>query len=136
MDYLMDINPWAVVAGIVAAQIVSTLWFTVLFGEPWAQEYGAESRQQHTSEIPGYVYGVQLLCTVVLAVSLAVLQRMAGVDSIGGGLGVGLFVAIGFSTANMLPGQAFLKRWRAAALTAGAQASMILVISVIIAAWP
>lgn len=136
MEHISDINPLALVVGVVAAQIVSTLWFTVLFGEPWAREYGAASRQQHTAEIPGSTYGVQLLCTVALALSLAVLQRMIGVASVGGGLGLGLLVAVGLSGANILPGQAFLKRWRVAALTAGCQGTMILVISAILAAWP
>ena len=136
MDHLSDINVLAVIVSIVAGQILSTLWFTVLFGEPWAKEYGADSRQQHTSEIPGYTYGVQLLCTVVLTLSLAVLHRMVGVASLTDGLGIGLFVAIGFNVTNLLPGQAFLKRWRVAAITAGNQSAMIIVISAILAAWP
>lgn len=135
MDYISDVNVLAVIVSIVAGQILSTLWFTVLFGDPWAAEYGAESRQQHTAEIPGYTYGVQLLCTVVLTLSLAVLQRMVGVDSVMGGMGLGAFVAVGFMAATLLPGQAFLKRWNTAWIAGGSQAAMIMVISMILAAW-
>jgi len=135
MEHISDIDIAAGAVAGVAAQIVSTLWFTVLFGEPWAREYGVGSRQQHTSEIPGYTYGVQLVCTVALTVSLAVLQGMAGVESVGSGLALGLFVAIGLAAANMVPGQAFLKRWRVAGIATGAQAAMILVISAILAGW-
>lgn len=136
MDHLSELNVLAIVVSIVAGQILSTLWFTVLFGDPWAQEYGAPSRQAHTAEVPGTTYGVQLLCTVVLTVSLAVLHRMVGVASVADGLGVGLFVAVGFMLATLLPGQAFLKRWRVAAIAGGSQTVMILAISTILAAWP
>ncbi|MBX2802769.1 MAG: DUF1761 domain-containing protein [Myxococcales bacterium] len=136
MEYVSQINVLAVVVSIIAGQILSTLWFTVLFGDPWAQEYGAESRQQHTAEVPGYTYGVQLLCTVALTLSLAVLHRMVGIEGVAGGLGIGLFVAVGFAMATILPGQAFLKRWRVAAIAGGSQVAMILAISTILAAWP
>ena len=129
------INWLAVLASIVAGQVISTLWFTVIFGEPWAKEYGAPSRREHTKEVPGYTYGVQALCTVVTVLGLALLQRWLSVESVGAALGSGLFVAIAFVAVNILPGQAFLKRWRVAALTAGCQSTMILAISLILGVW-
>lgn len=129
------VNGWAVLASVAAAQVVSTLWFVVLFGEPWAKEYGAEDKRQHTKEIPGYTYAVQLLCTVALVASLALLQRWLAVDSVGDALVLGLFVAIGFGLATGLPGQAFLKRWRVAWIAYGSQTAMILVASVILGVW-
>ena len=42
-----EINWLAVGASFVAAQVLSTVWFTVLFGDPWAKEYGAADRKQH-----------------------------------------------------------------------------------------
>ena len=136
MDWnLSDLNLMAVIVSVIAGQIVSTVWFVVLFGTPWAQEYGAATKQQHTKEIPPYTYAVQVLCTVVLVLSLAFLQRWLAVDSITGALQLGLFVAVGFCVATGLPGQAFLKRWRVAAIAYGSQVAMILVISLILATW-
>ena len=132
---LSDLNLMAVILSVVAGQIISTVWFVVLFGTPWAQEYGASSKQQHTKEIPPYTYGVQVLCTVVLVLSLALMQRWLGVDSIAEALQLGLFVAIGFCVATGLPGQAFLKRWRVALIAYGCQVAMILGISVVLAVW-
>lgn len=132
---LSEINWWAVLASIVAGQVISTIWFVVLFGDPWAKEYGAESKQQHTKEVPPYTYGVQVLCTVALVLSLAVLQGWLGVTSIGEALGLGAFVSVGFCVATGLPGQAFLKRWRVAAIAYGSQVAMILGISLILGAW-
>ena len=132
---LSDFNWGAVAASVVAGQIISTLWFTALFGEPWAREYGAADRKQHTKEVPGYTYAVQLLCTIALVLSLATLQRWLAVDSAGEALTSGVFVAIGFAVATGVPGQAFLRRWRVAAIACGSQVAMILGISLILGLW-
>ncbi len=133
---VLALNWMAVVAGIIGAQVISTVWFVVLFGDPWAKEYGAESKQQHTKEIPPYIYGVQLLCTIALVVTLALLHQALGVNSLVGALGIGLLVSVGFCIATGLPGQAFLKRWRVAAIALGSQVAMIMGASLILGAWP
>lgn len=132
---LLALNWTAVVVSVIVAQIISTIWFTALFGEPWAKEYGASSKQQHTKEIPAYTYGVQLLCTLALVLSLALLQQALGVDSVVGALQLGVLVAIGFCIATGLPGQAFLKRWRVATIALGSQVAMIVGISLILGSW-
>lgn len=132
---LLALNWAAVAASVVAGQIISTVWFTALFGKPWAEEYGADSPQQHTKEIPKYTYGIQLLCTIVLVVSLALLQQALNIHSVGAALQLGAFVAIGFCIATGLPGQAFLLRWRVAAIAYGSQVAMILGISLILGLW-
>lgn len=132
---LSDINWLAVLASVVAGQVISTVWFVVLFGEPWAHEYGAADKKQHTQEIPGYTYGVQVLCTVALVLSLAVLHRWLAVDSVGQALGLAALVSVGLCVATGLPGQAFLKRWRAAAIALGSQVAMIFGISLILGLW-
>jgi len=50
---LSGINWFAVLASIAAGQVISTVWFVVLFGDPWAREYGAADKKQHTAEVPG-----------------------------------------------------------------------------------
>lgn len=132
---LAGINWMAVAASIVAGQIISTVWFVALFGEPWAAEYGAASKQEHTKDIPGYTYGVQLLCTVLMVLVLAVLHRSLGVASVSEALQLGGLVAVGFAVATGLPGQAFLKRWRVAAIALGCQVAMIAGVSMILGAW-
>jgi hypothetical protein len=136
MDFSFSGFSWgAVGASIVAGQAISTVWFVALFEESWAKEYGAADKKQHTPEIPPYTYGVQLLCTVLLVLSLAMLHRWLAVDSLGDALAVAVMVIVGFSVATGLPGQAFLKRWRVAAIAYGSQAAMILGISVILGLW-
>ncbi len=130
-----DFNWAAIVASIVAGQVIATVWFVVLFGDPWAKEYGAADKKQHTAEVPGYTYGVQVLCTVALVFGIATLQRWLEVDTVGEALGSALFVSLHFVVATLLPGQAFLKRWRVAAIAGGSQVAMIVGISLILALW-
>ena len=125
----------ALVVCVVLGQAISTLWFTVLFGEAWAAEYGAVDRRQHTAEVPGYTYAVGLFCTVALVFSLAVLQRVFAVDTVGGAVGLGLFVAVGLGAAMALPGQAFLGRWRTFLLAHGSQTAIVLAVSLVLVLW-
>ncbi|MFK8002438.1 MAG: DUF1761 family protein [Polyangiales bacterium] len=96
---------------------------------------GEEQEGAHAKAVPPYTCAVQLLCTVVLVLSLAVFQQLCGVNSVGGALATALFVILGFSVSTGLPGQAFLKRWRVAAIAYGSQAAMILVISLVLGIW-
>lgn len=128
-------NWLAILACIIAGQAFLTVWFLVLFGEPWAKAYGAASAKEHTAEVPGYTYAIGLACVVLLTLGLASLQQITAVADIGAGLATGLFVAVCFSIATALPGYAFLKRWPAFFLGVGAQVVLILILSVILAAW-
>ena len=82
-----------------------------------------------------YTYGIGLGCMILLTLGLAILQKNLGVSGIGGGLSTGLFVAVMFTVATALPGYAFLKRWSAFTLAIAAQVVVILILSVILAAW-
>lgn len=130
------LNGWGIVVGVIAGQVVSTVWFVVLFGEPWAREYGASSKQQHTKEVPPYTYAVGLLCTALLVLSLALLQQALAITTLGAALRLGVLVSVGFCIATGVPGQAFLRRWRVALIANGSQTAMILVISTILVLFP
>ncbi|MEM7446425.1 MAG: DUF1761 domain-containing protein [Pseudomonadota bacterium] len=130
-----DLNWIAIIVCVVVGQVFLTVWFLVLFGEPWAKAYGAADKKAHAKEIPGYTYAIGLACMVLLTLGLAVLQRSLAVASIGDGLALGLFVAVCFSIATALPGYAFLRRWSAFFLAIGAQLVLILILSAILAAW-
>jgi hypothetical protein len=129
------LNWWAIVACVVVGQIVLTVWFVVLFAKPWALAYGVDDPKKHTAEVPAYTYGIQVLCMALLSFGLAVLQQAMGVASIGGGLAVGLLVAVCFALATATPGYAFLRRWRAYFIAMGSQVAAILILSAILAVW-
>lgn len=131
-----SINWFSILACIVAGQVLLTIWFVVLFADPWAKAYGAKDKAQHMAEIPPYTYGIGAACVLLVSLGLAMLQSALGVTSLGDGLALGLFVAIFFALGTMVPGYAFLKRWPAFIITFGSQAVLILLLSAILVLWP
>lgn len=129
---LAGINWLAVLVCIIVGQIVLTVWFAVVFADPWARAYGVADKKQHTAEVPMYTYGIGLACTIALTMGLAILQKNLGVTTLGGGLSSGIFVALMFCVATALPGYAFLRRWSAFVLAIAAQVVVILIVSVIL----
>lgn len=130
-----SMNWIAIIVCVVVAQGFLTLWFLVLFGEPWAKAYGAADKAQHAKEIPGYTYAIGAGCALLLTLGLAFLQQALGIADIGSALMLGLFVAVTFSIATAMPGYAFLKRWPAFFIALGSQTVLILILSVILALW-
>jgi len=130
-----SLNWLAIGVCVVVGQVFLTLWFAALFARPWAKAYGVEDPKQHTKEVPGYTYALGLVCTFALTLGLALMQAGLGVQGVAGGLSVGLVVAVSFCLATALPGYAFLKRWPAFTLAVGSQMTLILILSVILAAW-
>ncbi|MEL7104056.1 MAG: DUF1761 domain-containing protein [Pseudomonadota bacterium] len=130
-----ELNWIAIIVAVVAGQVLLTLWFTVLFGDPWAKAYGAESRAAHTKDVPGSAYGVGFACMVALVLATAFLHQAAGVTDLAGGLTFGLIGAVGYGLATVLPGYGFLLKSAAGRIAAGSQASAILLVSLILGAF-
>lgn len=130
-----DLNWLGILASFVLGQLLLTVWFAALFKRPWAKEYGVADPKQHTQALPGYTYAVGAGCTLLLTVGLAALQQGLGVTGATEGLVLGAFVTLCFGVAIALPGYAFLKRYAAFWLALGAQAVVILSISLLLALW-
>ena len=130
------LNWLALLVCVIVGQGFLTVWFLVIFSDPWAKAYGAADKKAHAAEVPGYTYAIGLLCMVLLSLGLAIFQQIAAIDGFGAGIMSGLFVAISFCVATALPGYAFLKRWSAFFLAIGSQSVLILILSSILALWP
>ncbi len=132
---LVSLNWIAIGVCLILGQAFLSVWFIVLFGTPWAKEYGVQDKKQHSQEIPGYTYAIQALCTFSLIIGLALMHQLIGIDTLKAGLQFGLFVAVFYSIATALPGYIFLKRMNAFLMAMGSQAVLILVVSAILAIW-
>ncbi len=64
---------------VVLGQVARTLWFTALFGTPWARAYGVATREEHARAIPPWTYGVGVVCTLLVTVGIASLRNILGV---------------------------------------------------------
>lgn len=132
---LSSLNWLAIGACLLFGQAFLSVWFIVLFGTPWAKEYGVQDKKQHSQEIPGYTYGIQALCTLLLVIGLAIMESLMGIDTFMEGVLFGLYVALFYAIATALPGYIFLKRTNAFLMAMGSQAILILVASTILAIW-
>ncbi len=132
---LTELNWLTIIAAVVLGQVILTLWFTVLLGDAWARAYGAESRAEHTKAVPGSAYGIGALCTLLMTLSIAIIQQAAGVAGFSGGLIFGIIAAVGFGFATVFPGYGFLVKQDAGAIAAGSQAAAIFCISILLAVW-
>ncbi|MBT8459169.1 MAG: DUF1761 domain-containing protein [Boseongicola sp.] len=130
-----SLNWLAILACVLLGQIFLTVWFAVLFADPWAKAYGAADKAEHTKAIPAYTYGIGLICMILLVVGLALVQQALGIVTLGAGLTSGGIIAICFAVATALPGYAFLARYDAAKLAIGSQVALILILSAILGAW-
>lgn len=129
------LNWLAILACVVIGQVFLTVWFAVLFADPWAKAYGAADKAEHTKAIPAYTYGIGLACMILLVVGLALFQQAIGITTLGAGLTSGAIIAICFAAATALPGYAFLQRYSSAKLAIGSQIVLILILSAILGAW-
>ena len=131
-----QVNWLSVFVCFVVGQVFLTLWFTVMFGEPWAKAYSPSmTKAEHTKEVPGFTYGIGALCVILLVLGLELLQLNLGVSSLSSGLSLGIFIAIFMVLSTMIPGYIFLKRYNALILAAGSQFVAICIISSVLGAW-
>ncbi len=139
MDFAFgEINWLAVLACVVAGQVLLTIWFVALFAAPWAKAYGGEgmTKQQHTKEVPPWTYGVGAACVLALSIGISLLQAGLGVDGVGDALTLACFVSVGLFVPMALPAYAFLKKWDAFVIGAGSQVALVFAVSAILAVWP
>ena len=130
-----DLNWVAILVCVIVGQVLLTLWFTVIFGDPWAKAYGAASRAEHTKAVPPWTYGIGLAGVILVTVGTALLQAVLGVTGLGGGLGLGLFLAVFIVVAAIVPGYAFLRKLDGGVIAAGSQAMLVIVVSAILGAF-
>ncbi len=131
-----QLNWLAVIVCFVIGQVFLTLWFAVIFGDPWARAYApGKTKAEHTKEVPGYTYGIGALCMLLLVLGIALLQSALGTSSIGDGISLALFLDVFLVASTMVPGYAFLRRWNAVWLALGSQAVVIVILSAVLAVW-
>ncbi len=88
--------PWLAVfvAVCVASLAMGGVWFAVLFAKPYARALGrANSPQEKLAPI--YLIG-PFVCTLVVAITGAVLLQLLHIDSVGGAAALGALVGLGY----------------------------------------
>jgi len=126
----------AVVGAAVMTFALGALWYSpLLFGRLWVRVHGySEAQLAGMKAGAGRAYGLSLLCYVVMAAALAVLIHRIGIDTVLGGLKLGLICWGGFAATIGLTANLFSDKPIAAYLIdAGYQLVYLLAMAVLLA---
>jgi hypothetical protein len=99
LDAITRINWIAVVAATVATTVVGGLWFTVLFGKPYAAALG---REYDPKAKPGPIFIVgPLACSLITTFTSALLMKALNLSTVGEGLTFGAVIGFGYIVTTM-----------------------------------
>lgn len=129
-----SINYLAVLVATLVAYFFGALWYSpILFGNVWKQALGKSREELPAPTLPMLI---GFILTFVTALGLALLIKSLGVNTLIGGVLVGLVVAIAFIVTNTLSeylysGQSMKLFW----IHAGYRVVYILIMGAILGVW-
>ena len=133
MADLAALNWWAILVATVAAFALGGLWYGPLFGKVWMALIGKTEEELPTPPMP---FVVSFFAALLTCVVMAALMRALGMQTLGGGLGMGLAVGVGFIAASTASDAAHsgtgLRLWT---ITAGYRVVLSLIMGAILGAW-
>ena len=136
---MMHVNYLAVLVAAVAVFVLGWLWYSpLLFYKPWMRLRGLDPvAAMAGAQMPGGKLLIEVGRCLVLAYVLARFVALLGVSSWMGAVHVGLLLWIGFPVI-LLAGSVLWDNvpWKVAAIHAGDWLVKMLVIPIIVSAWP
>ncbi len=129
-----SINWLAVLASVVAMQVIGTLWYSpVLFGKAWQKAVGMGPDDKPA---PGKAIINAIVMALITSIAMALLVGWTGAAGVGQALTLGVIVGVGFCIAVIATNSAFEGRPAALVLiNSGHYLADILVISLILTLW-
>jgi hypothetical protein len=101
----IDVGLIAVLGAAVASMVLGALWYSpLLFGNAWMKASGMTKKDLEKAKAKGMgkSYFLSFIGAVVTAYVLAFVIRLAQVNSVGGGVKIGVLIWIGFVVPMML----------------------------------
>jgi|ERR1700704_4953535 hypothetical protein len=136
---MMHVNYLAVLVAAVAVFVLGWLWYSpLLFYKPWMRLRGLDPvAAMAGAQMPAWKLLIEVGRCLVLAYVLARFVALLGVSSSMGAVHVGLLLWIGFPVI-LLAGSVLWDNvpWKVAAIHAGDWLVKMLVIPIIVSAWP
>jgi hypothetical protein len=137
---LGQLNWLAIVVGAVVYFLLGGLWYSpILFARPWQRSIGWDETKA-PPQASAMTYVVPLLAYLVMATAVGMLAVATGTDEIGEGLVLGLVLALGLSLAHTFVDASFSPEkpapWTWFAINGTYHAIGLVLVAVIIAAWP
>jgi phosphotransferase system glucose/maltose/N-acetylglucosamine-specific IIC component len=132
------INYLAVIAAVVAAAVVSSVWYSpFMLGKPWMELRDANAAATAGATLPVWKIFVEIVREFVVAYVLARFVNRTGITDWKGALSLGFWVWLGFPVA-MLVGASLWdnKPWTLTCIHAGDWFIKMLLMAVILSKWP
>jgi len=130
---LSELNWLAILVATIAGFALGALWYGPLFGDAWLNALGKTADDIQPSPGP---FVISFFTALITAVALALLIKALGIATVGGGIGIGLLVGVGFIATAMASDSAFcgwgLNLWL---IQSGYRVLYSVVIGAILAVW-
>ncbi|MCB1686416.1 MAG: DUF1761 domain-containing protein [Pseudomonadales bacterium] len=133
MPDLMDLNVWAIGVSTLAGFVLGGLWYGPLFGAAWLAAIGKTEDELTPSATP---FVVSFFTALLTALVLAGLINALGINSLSGGVVLGLITGVGFIATAMASDTAFCG-WgmRLFLIQSGYRVSYSVIMGGILAVW-
>lgn len=137
IDYLGELNLYAVVVAAIAAFAMGAIWYSKpVLAKQWAKEVGLKMKDLESTKGMSRIMGLSFLSTLVSAVAMGVLIDVLVLDEVYQGALFGVMVAVGLLGMNKLMMSQFeqrsLKYW---VITLGGDVLALSVMGAILSAW-
>ena len=95
-DALSDVNFLAAAAAAIAYFVLGAIWHAPpVFGKAWQKATGVE--MEGASSPSPAMFAINLVAYFLFAVVIAAIAKASGTDTLGEGLVLGVFIAVGFA---------------------------------------
>jgi mannose/fructose/N-acetylgalactosamine-specific phosphotransferase system component IIC len=94
---LEEVNGLAVVVAALGTFMIGGSWYTALFGKAWQKAHGfsqEQVKQMQAATPPAIFFGSMLVCYFLVALGIALVAQLAGVNSLANGATLGFIVWI------------------------------------------
>lgn len=136
MNELKQVNPLAVLVGVVILSFLGFVWYGMLFIEPWADMQGLTEAQRNTDPSIG-TWISNIIATIIPLYVLGWLLIKMGVKGMVNAALVGLLLAFTFSFLPQMIGNMFaFKPYGLAWVTGGSDMVAMAIGGAILGAWP
>lgn len=130
---ISGLNWWAILVATVVSFALGGLWYGPLFGKAWLTAIGKTEDELSPSPVP---FIISFFTALITAVVMAMAIQALNIDSLTGGLMIGLLVGIGFIATAMASDSAFcgwgLALW---SIQAGYRVVYSMIMGIVLAVW-
>lgn len=134
-----QINFLAVILCAALNMALGMFWYGFLFTKPWMRLSGIQKKHlenKANAQRARLGYALSTFCSLIMALALALVIKVTGLQSLGGGFILGFACWLGFSFTSMLPNHLFaLKPIGLAAIDMGYPLISLCVMGSILGAW-